>query len=175
MGPGYEILLIVCTHHLRYHHHRRHHQHQSPKKSLRWTKVRWYRKTSTRGNQPVWSLCQRVPVEAIRTLSPRLQEEIRRICVRAGQPDFGRACQVSTLLSRQSKTLAVFRSMQSVSSSRNEWSEIVTLLCALYLAAKLVKTLAEGRPQGSITGHAGQSADGTGTITRPPRTRRRTI
>lgn len=97
------------------------------------------------------SLCQRIPVEAIRTLSPRLQEEVRRVCVRAGQADFGRACQLSTLLSRQSKTLAVFRSMQSVSSSQNEWSEVVTLLCGLYLATKLVKTLVKGRPQGSIT------------------------
>ena len=96
-------------------------------------------------------LCPRFPVEAIGALNPRLQQEVRRVCARAAQLDFGRASYlVPALISRRSTALADFKPIQSISSPQNEWSEAVTLLCGLYLATKLVKTMAQGRPQGLL-------------------------
>ena len=96
-------------------------------------------------------LCQRLPGDAVRALHPRLQREVRSICARARQLDFGRASElVPALVTRPRADLAMFQPMPSRSSPQNEWSEAITLMCGLYLAMKLVKTVAQCQPQSLI-------------------------
>lgn len=101
------------------------------------------------------NLCQRVLFEEIGTLNPRLQQEIEIVCARAAQLSLGRASfLVPAVASQWSTALSVIKSVhkpiQPMSSPQNEWSEAATLLCGLYLATKLVKTMIQSWPQGLI-------------------------
>ena len=98
------------------------------------------------------TLCQRVLVEEIGTLNPRLQQEVGIVYARAAQLNLGRASfLVPALISQWSTALTVLKSVhkpiQSISSPQNKWSEAVTLLCGLYLATNLVKTMTQSWPQ----------------------------
>ena len=98
-----------------------------------------------------YNLCLRYPVETLRKLHPPLQQEVKSTCALVGQPDFRRASElVTALVTRPGADLLISGPMPSRSSPQNEWSEAITLMCGLYLAMKLVKTVAQGQPQSLI-------------------------
>ena len=87
-------------------------------------------------------LCQRVSTKAKKELEGRMREEVEKACRYTSQHGLGQA----------STALSVFSPLrQSSSSSQSGYSEVATLLCAVYFAIQLRKALCQRRPKDLIS------------------------
>lgn len=90
----------------------------------------------------IGNLCQRAGHEAIRDLEGRIREEVGRLCLHVSGYGFG--------ILPPNKAIAIFGPKPSP-SSQTGWSEVLTFLCALYIATHLRKTLSRRRPKDPVS------------------------
>ena len=97
-------------------------------------------------------LCQRVSAEARRDLQGRIKEEVEKVCIYTSQHGFGQASTALSVFSPlRTEVIAYLRPRQSSFSSQSGYSEIATLLCAIYFVIQLRKALRQRRPEDLIS------------------------
>ena len=97
-------------------------------------------------------LCQRVSTKTRKELEGRMREEVEKACRYTSQHGLGQASTALSVFSPlPSEVSAYLKPRQSSSSSQSGYSEVATLLCAVYFAIQLRKALCQRRPKDLIS------------------------